>query len=407
MLIKAPPFLSIAPHYDNFSGMKDKTGWNKYRHKRKPAEARDAELLIETLTNSGDGLGRLDERVVFVPYTLPGDKVRVKITQQKKTYALAEVVEILEPGAERVTPECHFFTQCGGCDWQHVPYFQQLEAKEQQLRDTLSRIGLLNDLPIEPIAHTDNPYHYRNRIQGEYRNGQFFFKRRRSDQRVAVSRCEIAEEPINEWLQQDHDDSATGKVEIAIVGDQVVALPMNEKNSTDLGFRQVNSAINTLLTQRLLGIIEASDSHGIVDLYCGRGTWTNLIAQHHPDKTVCGVDSSEENIQAARQESQAKGLKNTQFHLASVEKIIAKLSIENSLCIVDPPRAGLALAVTEQLIKHPSKTLIYISCHPATLARDLKLLTDAQYKVKSLLPLDMFPQTAHLECLVHMEVSTE
>ena len=101
--------------------MKDKAGWNKYRKKRVSIAPKEAELLIESLTNSGDGLGRLDERVVFVPHTTPGDKVKIKITQRKKTYALAEVIELIEPSPDRIEPKCTYFAQCGGCDWQHVP----------------------------------------------------------------------------------------------------------------------------------------------------------------------------------------------------------------------------------------------------------------------------------------------
>ncbi len=383
--------------------MKEKAGWNKYRHKRVPMEPKEAELVIQSLTNSGDGLGRLDDRVVFVPYTLPGDKVKIKITQRKKTFALAEVVEILEPGEGRVDPKCNYFEQCGGCDWQHVPYAAQLEAKEHQLRDTLERIGSLGQIPIEPIASSEQHFGYRNRIQGEIRNGEFHYKRRRSDQRIAVKRCEIAEEPINEWLATELPNAAPGRVEIAIVNDEVVVLPVNQKNSTELGFRQVNTQISQHLTDRLLEIVSKSACEAIIDLYCGRGNWTTQIAALHPDKHVIGVDSSSDNIDAARTAAHKQRLGNAQFHLSTVEKLIHKLPVQHSLCIVDPPRSGLDTAVAEGLLQHAPQELIYVSCHPATLARDLKLFKQEGYEIASLLPLDMFPQTAHLESLVHLK----
>lgn len=387
--------------------MKDKTGWNKYRHKKRTIEPREEELTIESLTNSGDGLGRIDERVVFVPYTLPGDKVRIKIVQRKKTYALAEAIDLLEPSEHRITAQCSSFERCGGCDWQHVPYSMQLEAKEQQLRETLERIGFLSDLPIEPIVQSDKPFNYRNRIQGEIRGGQFHFKQRRSDQRIAVSRCEIAEEAINEWLQSDDlEHTPAGRVEIALIDEKIVVVPVNEKNSSELGFRQINSFVSDHLTALVLDSVSQSNCPTVVDLYCGRGTWANEIAQHNPDKQITGVDSSEDNIQAAKEHAGSLSLKNVNFLQTSVEKVIGKVSINNSLCIVDPPRAGLDTTVLNGLTENHCQQLIYVSCHPATLARDLKLLTQADYKIQSIQPLDMFPQTAHLECLVQLSGPT-
>lgn len=384
--------------------MKDKSGWNKYRHKRNPLEPKEAELTIESLTNAGDGLGRLDERVVFVPYTLPGDKVKIKITQRKKNFMLAESIDILEQGAGRTTPRCAVFGRCGGCDWQHVPYADQLKAKEEQLRETLTRIGTLGTVPIETIAYGSEPFNYRNRIQGEIRGGKFHYKRRKSDERIAIERCEIAEEPINEWLASGLSKELSGRVEIAIVDGSVVVAPITDKHATDLGFRQVNTQVSQILTDRLLEYVNNSECTTVIDLYCGRGNWTNQIAALHTSKQVTGVDSSAENIEAARASSRQMKLGNVQFHLSSAEKIINKLPIHTSLCIVDPPRQGLDAAVTEQLSRHRPSELIYVSCHPATLARDLKVLTNAGYRITTLLPLDMFPQTAHLESFVHLSL---
>lgn len=383
--------------------MKDKSGWNKYRHKRKEFEPRESELVIESLTNAGDGLGRQDQRVVFVPYTLPGDRVRIKITQRKKTYALGSVEEILEPGKDRIEAPCPYFGRCGGCDWQHVPYPMQLAAKQEQLLDTLTRIGLLKDLPMEDITPSSREYGYRNRIQGEIRAGSFHYKWRRSDQRIAIDRCAIAEDAINDFLQNaDLTQCPQGRVEIAVVDGEVTVLAVNDKNTTELGFRQINTEISDTLTARLLERVAQSQCAQIIDLYCGRGQWTNAIAGQHGDKPVIGVDSSAENISAAREQSQALGLSNVLFHQAAVEKTLGKLDTGNSLCIVDPPRAGLDSTVTDALIANPCEQLIYVSCHPATLARDLKKLTEGGYRIETLAPLDMFPQTAHLECLVHL-----
>jgi len=382
--------------------MKDKSGWNKYRRKQPPAEARECDIVIEALTNSGDGLGRIDQRVVFVPYTLPGDKVKVRLTQRKKTFAIGQIVEILEPGKQRIEPQCQYFGQCGGCDWQHVPYAEQLSAKQEQLEDTLKRIGGLDDITVEPIVHGQQQFSYRNRIQGEIRAGDFHYKHRKSDQRIAISRCDIANEAINDWLAADNKTELSGRIEIAVMDDEVVVVPMNDNHSSELGFRQVNTEVSEMLTEKVLALVANSECVSLVDLYCGRGTWTNHIAAAYPKRKVVGVDSAAENIDAARLEAKTASLGNTSYHLSSVEKIIHKLQIEKSLCIVDPPRSGLAESITEQLVAYRPSELIYVSCHPATLARDLKKLTEGGFQVNSLLPLDMFPQTAHLETLVHL-----
>lgn len=380
--------------------MKDRTGWNKYRRKQPQREAREVELHIEALTNAGDGLARLDQRVIFVPATMPGDRVRVRITQRKKTHALAQVVELLEPAAQRRQAPCELFGRCGGCDWQHVPYEQQLQAKQEQLRETLRRIGSLDDLPIQPIVASPEEYGYRNRIQGDIHRGQFHFSWRRSDQRIAVERCDIADASINDFLQQtDLTQQPQGRVEIAVVDDSVVVLPLNAGNSTELGFRQVNSAVSEQLTARLLEQVGASSCQQVIDLYCGRGLWTNRIAGTQRDKRIIGVDSSRENIAIARQQASDLGLGNVHNHQAPVERMMGKLDSSNSVCIVDPPRAGLDGQVTQALVEKPCDRLIYVSCHPATLARDLVRLTESAYQIESVLPLDMFPQTAHLECL--------
>lgn len=383
--------------------MKDKAGWNKYRHKKKSVEIPETELVVESLTNSGDGLGRIDERVVFVPFTAPGDKVRIKIKQRKKTYALAEVLEILVPAPTRVDPKCAYFQQCGGCQWQHILYEEQLAAKTEQLRDTLMRIGgLPGDLVIEPIIASDKPYGYRNRIQGDIRAGKFHYKWPKSDQRLPIDRCDIADERINEFLQEDLTGIEAGKVELAIVDDSVVVLPVNEQNSTELGFRQVNTQISNRLTDQILAAVEHSDALNIVDLYCGRGTWSVDIAARHPDKKVIGVDSSADNIQLAKEAAHNQKLRNVNFQQAKVENVLTKLSLKESLCIVDPPRAGLDTAVIEALTTQSPAQIIYVSCHPATLARDLQKLIQSGYKINILQPVDMFPQTAHLECFVYL-----
>lgn len=379
--------------------------------RRAAPKKNEATIDIETLTNAGDGLGRLGQQAVFVPGTMPGDTVRVKLIKQKPAWASARLIELISASPDRLTPRCQYAGECGGCDWQHVPYEQQLEAKRLQFVDVMQRIGGFSDLTVPAVTASPQPYGYRNRIQGEVRDGQFYFRARQSGAPVAIHRCEISEEPINDWLQHSVESQANGRIEVAIENGEVVTQPVNEQRSTELGFRQVNTGVSQLLTSLVHQSVAGSNSNRVFDLYCGRGDWALDIARRYTDREVIGVDVSADNINIARQRATALlrdtsngsgSLAQLQFKVARVEKAIRAMSLNDALCILDPPRAGLDDAVIAALLKQRPAELVYVSCHPATLARDLKRLCASAYDIAQLELLDMFPQTAHLESFVRL-----
>lgn len=380
---------------------RDKTGWDKYRRGPARTNVSDITVTVDSLGNNGDGIARHDGKVVFVPLTLPGERVRVKPVTRKKSFIRAQVLETLESSPERQTPPCEYFGRCGGCDWQHAPYPMQLEAKAQSLTDALTRIGNLNNPPITPIVPSEAIYHYRNRIQGVVKSGRFHFRHRGSEQLLSIKNCALAEEPINAYLSDDEalSKGPQGRVEIAVGDNGLSVLPMNEENSTEAGFRQVNTAVAEKLAQLLDTVSAPLNTDSCIDLYCGRGTWSIEIAQRRPDSRVIGIDVSEDNIRIARERSLASGLANLRFQHGRVESVMKSLPLTNSFCIVDPPRAGLATTVCEALCENKPQHIVYISCHPASLARDLAQLTATHFKLERVTPLDMFPQTAHLETL--------
>ncbi|MFK7857758.1 MAG: class I SAM-dependent RNA methyltransferase [Granulosicoccus sp.] len=378
---------------------KDKSGWNKYRRGPARSTSTDITLDIDSLGNNGEGVGRHLGQVVFVPFTLPGERVRIKPTIRKKSYIRGHVLEILKGSPERQTPPCAYFGQCGGCDWQHLPYELQLDAKVQHLTDALMRIGKIEKPVINPIIPSNNEFHYRNRIQGEIRKGKFHYRQRGSNELVSVERCVIAEEAINAHLQDTALDSQQGRVELAVNGDAVSVLPMNDDSSTDAGFRQVNTAMSEHLSNLLASIARQHHDKRCIDLYCGRGNWSIDLAEHYPDSHIIGVDASADNIRIARNLALDAGLSNVRFQNGRVEKLLKSLPMEDSFCIVDPPRAGLDEAVCLGLCEDAPHIIVYISCHPASLARDLAILTETKFALECVTPLDMFPQTAHLESL--------
>ncbi|MFK7992664.1 MAG: class I SAM-dependent RNA methyltransferase [Granulosicoccus sp.] len=378
---------------------KDKTGWNKYRRGPARKTASDITLDIDSLGSNGDGVGRSNGQVVFVPFTAPGERVKIKPTTRKKSFIRGQVLEIVRRSPERQTPPCQFFEHCGGCDWQHLPYNLQLATKVQHLTEALSRIGKIENPHINPIIPSDNEFNYRNRIRGEVKNNQFHFRKRGSNELVAVENCAIAQDAINQHLKDALSQGPQGQVEIAIDDNTISVLPIKEDSSTDAGFRQVNTSVSTKLSNLLASIASQYHDKRYIDLYCGRGTWSIDLAKRYPESNIIGVDSSEDNIRIARDTALKAGIVNLRFQHGQVEKLLKSLPLSDSFSIVDPPRAGLDEAVCEALCLNPPQIIVYISCHPASLARDLAMLTDQQFKLESITPLDMFPQTAHLETL--------
>lgn len=362
------------------------------------------ELVIEItgLTNTGDGIGRFDQQVVFVRHTMPGDEVRVKVTKDKGTFLIADLLEVVTPAANRIVPVCKYFGKCGGCDWLHIPYELQLEAKVEQLSETMQRIGDLADLEIQQTIASPSELNYRNRIQGQLRDGVFHFRQKSSNKLIPIEKCEIADPVINDRIASGFNDLSAGKVEISVTAGEVSVAPQNAAQATALGFRQVNSEMSEILNGFVLDTLSEGEFSLVNDLYCGRGDWATAIAQMLPDASVLGVDAMPENITLARSRAKTAALENVEYLQANVEDALSKIKMKNSFCIVDPPRAGLDAAVCDALCKRPAKELVYVSCHAATLARDLKLLVNGGYEITLLQPLDMFPQTSHLETVVRL-----
>ena len=229
--------------------------------------------------------------------------------------------------------------------------------------------------------------------------------RRGSNKLIAIRQCEIADARINQRIAQGFKDIARGKVELSVSDEKVLLTPKLAKGGGDGGFRQVNTEMGLVLHDLVLSTLRTGEFESVNDLYCGRGEWTNAIAQLLPNASVVGIDAMPENIALAESHAAREGLQNVNYVQALVEEALSRFEVKNSFCIVDPPRAGLDTAVTKELCRRPARELIYVSCHAASLARDLKILTDGGYEITLIQPLDMFPQTAHLETLVRLRAS--
>jgi 23S rRNA (uracil1939-C5)-methyltransferase len=360
------------------------------------------ELFIDSLANSGDGVGRINNKVIFVPRTCPGDLALVRIKKDKKTYAFAALVELIQQGPERTAPLCPYYENCGGCQLQHIHYSSQLQWKTKNLLTTLEKIGgLTAPFPMTEIVASPKQYHYRNRIQVHLDSIGPHFMARASHKPVYVNSCHIASPQINESLAtlKPLRRPKKQKLELALHDGGVGIYSVDPMGHSELGFRQVNEEQNQFLIDKTLSLFKSANIHSVLDLYCGQGNWLHHIHKHWPDLQCVGVDNNPVNIEKAN--SISKG--QIRFHLSDAMEFLAQAQYIPDLLILDPPRKGLDPQLIEQLSQNSRpQWLVYISCQPATLARDLKQLTHHAYQIRELIPVDMFPQTAHLEtwCLL-------
>ena len=344
-------------------------------------------LKIEDVAFGGKGVARSDGRVVFVPFTAPGDTVSAKVVKTKKTFAEARVVKVLVPSPERAEPQCPYFTACGGCVYQHLTYEAQLAVKAKQVADTLRRVGKLEGVPLQPIIGAANPWSYRNRIRVHRAQGVTGFFGFESRRLVDIERCVISQPEVNKALRK----LRASKVED---GDYSLRAP----GGSGPFFEQTNAQVTRVLVE----LVDATLRRGqalLVDAYCGGGLFAKVLAAHAGQ--VVGIESNEAAVDYAR-----KGAAEHERYIhgdvaAHLSDVLAQHDASRTTVLLDPPAEGIAARVADTLLAAAPAEIGYISCNPATLARDLALLKSA-YRIESVVPIDMFPQTAEVEVFAHL-----
>lgn len=344
------------------------------------------ELLIDDIAFGGKGVGRAVGKAVFVPFTIDGERVAARVVREKKSFAEAELVKVLAASPERTSPLCPYFGRCGGCSYQHMRYEHQLHWKARQVDQALRRIGKFRPPPLRPIIPSPQPYEYRNRITVHVENGIVGFFRHDAHRLIDVERCLIAEPAVNNELaalraRRPRDGHYTLR---AHRGPRV--------------FSQTNDAVANRLADSMAALIPPHLSF-LIDAYCGAG----FFAKHHLPKfsKVVGIDWDVHAIAAAQ-----NGATAAETYIAG--EIATHLQAQLASCdpglttvIVDPPATGLSAEVREILRRYPVAAFLYVSCNPPTLARDLADLGTA-FRLESVTPFDMFPQTAEVEVLAHL-----
>ena len=347
----------------------------------------EIDVEINDIGFGGRGVGRIDGVACFVPGVIEKEKVRVKIAKLKSRMMGAWLLEVLEPSPFRVEPPCPVFLKCGGCSYQHIDYPHQLQIKETQLREALRRLGGLSEPPVLPMIASPEPYGYRNRIAVHVRDGNVGFFAEGSNRVIPVKKCLIASPEVDQGFQ-----------DLLKVRPRDGDYLIGEKKRYG-GFRQVNNAVAEILKETVREAVrpsgEASPIAGLlVDAYCGAGFFAHELQALFTK--VIGIERSIASVAMASRQA----AENEDYLAGDVELKLGEAlgagKPEETVLLLDPPSEGLAELAMEAILQNPPARIVYVSCNPATLARDAKRLA-SHYRLIQVTPLDMFPQTAEIE----------
>jgi len=439
------------------------------------------EVEISDLSDRADGVGRWNERVVFVPDTVTGDRALVRLVRVKPQYAYGQLQKLLSPSPHRIRPQCIVADKCGGCQWQHIDLAYQQQAKQQVIVDAMERIGGFKNPPLAPILSSPSGLHYRNKVtyplqRSATGNVQAGYYRKGSHKLVNLNQCPVQDSRLDPFLTQIKQDieakgwgiynetretgklrhlalrigRKTGEVLLTLVTThwnlegiedqaqtwldqfpELVGVCLNEnpqRNNIIFGketrclagkpalqeefagltfflrpdtFFQVNTETAEALCYNILDRLALTGSETVVDAYCGVGTFTLPLGKQA--KQVIGIESQASAIAQGKQNAEYNQIRNVTFEVGKVEKILPQLETTPDVVFLDPPRKGCDRTVLDTLLAIAPQKIVYLSCCPATLARDLKSLAEGGYELAEIQPADFFPHTAHVECAVFLE----
>ena len=398
------------------------------------------DIQLEKLTYGGDAMGRLEDgRAIFVPFGLPGERVRVRLREEKRNFARGELVEILEASPLRVIPRCKHFGVCGGCHYQHLPYEEQLKAKREILRDQLTRIGKIENPPIREMVGSPSPWNYRNHVQFHLTaDGKLGYVMAQAPEVFAITECHLPEGFLNAIWPQLEFEPGTNIERVSLRAgkdyDSMLILESNSPESPELeieasisvahvfeentivvagnnhsfinvlgrdfrvsatSFFQVNTPMAEKMVDHLLANLPMTSTDTLLDVYCGAGLFSAFFASKC--ERVIGIESSPSACEDFA--FNLDEFDNVELYEGMAEDVIPHLDVIPAIILVDPPRAGLEKHVVDEILKLSPNVIAYVSCDPSTLARDAARLMHGGYRLKSVTPFDLFPQTYHIESI--------
>jgi 23S rRNA (uracil1939-C5)-methyltransferase len=436
-------------------------------------------ITINSINSRGEGVGRINDWVIFVPYGVPGDQVEIIIEITKRNYSTGRIIDIIKPSSYRVEPPCEYFGSCGGCSFQHIEYNYQLYLKENLLKENLKKIGNIQNELVREIIPSDNIWNYRNKVQLVIKNQKgnvtpgFF--RRDSHDLVHINYCPIQHDLSNKFIEKimpllskwtvynEHRGSGllryimcktsfynkellctivcnekkipekenflenlkdfTGLAGVvqnfnpslsnSVIGEENLLLWGRNyiiEEIKDIKFMISSSSffqVNTGQVEKMYDIISRLISSlnikQAIDAYCGIGTFSLFLSRKAG--YVFGIEENKEAVNIAKKNMELNNITNIQFLAGQVEDLLYNLGYDKKidLIILDPPRKGCEGDILKTIRKLEIEHIVYISCNPATLARDLVILRDLEYEIKLIQPVDMFPHTPHIESICYLQ----
>ena len=391
---------------------------------------RELDFTVESLTNLGMGVGRVDGWVVMVPFVIPGERVKARIFRNFQNYSDADLVEVLEASPDRIEPKCPLYSRCGGCQYQHISYERQLKEKTQHVKELMQKLGDI-EFPVALSHGSAQVYNYRSKITPHYnrpdRDGSQpigFLQYGRRNQIIDVEQCPIATDAINAALPEAREEArrSGGKKRRQRGGTLLMrhVLEGVVKNPQDIvservgevtfqfkagEFFQNNPYILPDLVEHVATEASAEGARYLVDAYCGVGLFALSTAKSF--EQVAGVEISEPAVRWAQANCKISGIQNARFVIGKAEAIFNGLKFppEDTAMVIDPPRKGCDESFRQQLLQYRPQRLVYVSCDPATQARDLKEFIEGGYKITKMQPFDLFPHTRHIENVVSLSLA--
>lgn len=353
-------------------------------------------VKIENINHQGLGITRVNGKVTFVENALPGEVIDIILTNEKKNYNLAKIQKIIQKSSYRIDPICPYFNECGGCDFGHVNYESELKYKKEKVENILKKYAHI-DVNIE-ITPSDKVYNYRNKITLHKQNEKVGLVKKNSSEVIEIKECKLVDEKINEILHNKPKEGiirTNGKEIISNENENITINIDKYKFKVNLNsFFQINPYTYEKMFNYIKRLVNENEI--LLDLYCGVGVFSILLSENC--KKIYGIEINENSYKNTLENKRINNLNNVNFMLGKVEDNLPKIKEKVDTIIVDPPRSGLSKTTINQILNIKPKKIIYVSCNPMTLARDLNLLNNS-YKLECIKAFDMFPRTNHVECV--------
>ncbi len=396
-------------------------------------------LELTSVAHGGDAVGRYGGKVVFVPLAIPGETARVELVEERGQYARGRLLEVMDPSEHRVTPPCSYFGLCGGCQWQHMDYDLQLRLKRQIVRDQLDHVGEQHDPHVLPTMGMNNPWAYRNRVRLRMdQRGRLGYYALHTHDVVSIDRCFISHPLLDEmWDMLDIEFEGLAELSLRAgihTGERMLVLRGRGEKPPELTVEMPVSClyvpqqgdpavlagrsyyveglqgrplrisgpsffqVNTLQTERLIDVVDEylalQPGEKLLDAYCGVGTFALSLA--HRVARVTGIESSPWSLNDAVANTVEE---HVGFYQGTVADVLADLDLSCDALVLDPPRTGCEQKALEALARCGPLRMAYVSCDPSAFARDILRLDRLGYELVEVQPVDMFPQTYHVECV--------